>query len=98
MAVVTRQWIDAAREFILRLAADLPAIRRDLIHGSTSKIVDIASGISDPHNDGRCVLIVRFADGARIVYKPKYLRLDVAWRGLVERFNGAGAPIALKTV
>jgi type 2 lantibiotic biosynthesis protein LanM len=98
IAVTTRQWIDATREFILRLVGDLPAIRRDLINGSASKIVDIASGLSDPHNDGRRVLIVRFADGARIVYKPKDLQLDVAWRGLVERLNGAGAPIALKTV
>ena len=98
IAVMTRQWVDSTREFILRLASDLPAIRRDLIHGSASKVVNIASGLSDPHNDGRCVLIVRFADGAPIIYKPKDLRLDVAWRGLVERLNGAGAPIALKTV
>jgi type 2 lantibiotic biosynthesis protein LanM len=98
IAVMTRQWIDATREFVLRLAGDLPAIRRDLILGSASEVVNIASGFSDPHNDGRRVLIVRFADGARIVYKPKDLRLDVAWRGMVERLNGAGAPIALRTV
>jgi type 2 lantibiotic biosynthesis protein LanM len=98
IAVMTRQWIDATREFVLRLAGDLPAICRDLIRGSANKVVNIASGLSDPHNDGRCVLIVQFADGARIVYKPKDLQLDVAWRGLVERLNGASAPIALKTV
>src|SRR5262249_17051385 len=31
IAVLTRQWIDATREFIDRLAADLPAVRRELI-------------------------------------------------------------------
>jgi type 2 lantibiotic biosynthesis protein LanM len=99
IAVLTRQWIDATREFILRLAEDLPAIRRDLMPGSAAgKAVDIASGLSDPHNGGRCVLIVRFADATRVVYKPKDLQLDVAWRALVDRFNRTGAPVVLKTV
>jgi len=97
IAVLTRQWIDATREFIDRLAADLPEIRRELIKARRDgKIVEIRSGVSDPHNGGRCVSIVAFADGTRVVYKPKDLRLDVAWCELVERLNGAGAPIALK--
>jgi type 2 lantibiotic biosynthesis protein LanM len=58
--------------------------------------VEIRSGVSDPHNGGRCVSIVNFADGTNVVYKPKDLRLDVAWQELVERLNGAGAPIKLK--
>jgi class II lanthipeptide synthase len=99
IAVLTRQWIDATREFIDRLAADLPEIRRVLIKArGDAKIVEITSGISDPHNGGRCVTIVAFADGTRVVYKPKDLRLDLAWRELVERLNRAGAPIKLKTV
>jgi class II lanthipeptide synthase len=98
VAVLTRHWIDATREFVDRLAADLPAIRRELVKASApAKIVEIASGVSDPHNAGRAVMIVAFADGTRVVYKPKELRLDVAWRALVERLNSAGAPVALKT-
>jgi type 2 lantibiotic biosynthesis protein LanM len=98
VAVLTRQWIDATREFIDRLAADLPAIRRELVRAPTGvKIVAIRSGISDPHNGGRCVSIVTFADSTHVVYKPKDLRLDVAWRELVERLNGTGPPITLKT-
>jgi class II lanthipeptide synthase len=98
IAVLTRQWIDATREFVDRLAADLPEIRRELIKTPPgAKVVEITSGVSDPHNGGRCVSIVAFADGARVVYKPKDLRLDVAWRAMVERLNSAGAPVALKT-
>ncbi|HYQ05941.1 MAG TPA: type 2 lanthipeptide synthetase LanM family protein [Xanthobacteraceae bacterium] len=98
IAGLTRQWIDATEEFVLRLAADLPAIRGDLIQTSVAaKIVEITSGVSDPHNEGRSVLIVRFTDNARVVYKPKDLRVDLAWRDLVEGLNGAEAPIALKT-
>jgi type 2 lantibiotic biosynthesis protein LanM len=98
IAVLTRQWIDATREFIDRLAADLPAIRRELIKTPAgADIVEIKSGVSDPHNGGRCVNIVTFADDTRVVYKPKDLRLDEALSDLVERLNGARAPVALKT-
>ena len=98
IAVLTRQWIDATREFIDRLAADLPAIRRELTNASAgASIVKIRSGISDPHNGGRCVSIVSFADDTQVMYKPKDLRLDVAWRELVEQLNAAGAPVKLQT-
>jgi type 2 lantibiotic biosynthesis protein LanM len=97
IAVLTRQWIDVTREFVERLAADLPAMRRELIKApADAKIVAVTSSVSDPHNGGRCVSIVAFADGTRVVYKPKDLRLDVAWRAMVERLNGAGAPVTLK--
>ena len=54
--------------------------------------------LSDPHNGGHSVLIVTFDDGARVVYKPKDLRLDVVWHDLIERLNRADPPVALKAV
>lgn len=99
MACVTRHWIDTSSEFITRLDADLAAIRQDLLHGSTrSRITRIEGGLSDPHNLGRSVQIVHFEDGACVVYKPKDLRLDVAWHALIARLNLAGAPIELRAV
>jgi class II lanthipeptide synthase len=98
-AAVTRQWIDASREMVLRLDADLAAIRRDILHsGSAGRVAGFEGNLSDPHNNGRSVRIVSFEDGARVVYKPKDLRLDAAWHALVERLNGAQAPIELKAV
>jgi type 2 lantibiotic biosynthesis protein LanM len=97
MSVITRQWIDTTRELLLRLDADLPDIRRDILHSNKcERIVAIDGNLSDQHNSGRSVHIVRFADGTRIVYKPKDLRLDVAWHALVMRLNAAGSPIKLK--
>lgn len=99
LAVLTRQWIETAREFVMRLGADLPAVRRDLIGaGVGSRVAKIKGGLSDPHNDGRSVMIVRFDDGARVVYKPKDLRLDAAWHALVERLNRSVPPIDLQAV
>jgi type 2 lantibiotic biosynthesis protein LanM len=99
MAVLTRQWIDTSREFIGRLEADLPALRGDLLPPSAAnRVTRIEGDLSDPHNGGRSVLILRFEDGARLVYKPKDLRLDVAWYDLIAGLNGADAPVPLKAV
>ena len=99
LATLARQWLDTSREFVDRLAADLPTIRRDLLRaGADNRVVAIERDLSDPHNGGRSVHIVRFGDGASIVYKPKDLRLDVAWHRLIERLNRADPPVALKAV
>jgi type 2 lantibiotic biosynthesis protein LanM len=99
IAVLTRQWIDTAREFVRRLAADLPALRGNLLPSSTpSRVTKIEGDLSDPHNGGRSVLILSFEDGARLVYKPKDLRLDIAWHDLIASLNRAGAPVMLKAV
>ena len=99
LATITRQWIDTSREFVLRLDADLAAIRRDILHSSvTGPVAEISGDLSDPHNSGRSVQIVSFEDGSRVVYKPKDLRLDVAWHALVERLNRAKPPVELRAV
>ncbi len=99
LAVITRQWIETSRELVLRLSSDLPAIRSHLIESANDAlVVKIEGDISDPHNGGRSVQIVTFADGQCVVYKPKDLRLDVAWQKLVERLNHAKAPLDLKSV
>ena len=99
IATLTRQWIDAVHEFASRLDADLEAIRRDLRRrDSHSRVARIAGDLSDRHNGGRSVFIVTFEDGTRAVYKPKDLRLDVAWHDLIARLNESGPPLNLRAV
>lgn len=99
IATLTRQWIDSSGEFARRLGDDLQTLRRDFPQpGADTRVTDVEGGRSDRHNDGRSVLIVTFEDGARIVYKPKDLRLDVAFHGLIARLNGAAPPIELRAV
>lgn len=99
LATLVRQWIDTTGELIGRLAADLPAIRHELLRSDAGgRVAAIEAELSDPHNFGRSVQVVRFEDGTRVVYKPKDLRLDVAWHALIERLNGAGPPVTLKAV
>lgn len=99
IATVTRQWIDTTHEFVTRLDADLADLRRDILEcDAGNRAVSIEGDLSDPHNGGHSVLIVGFERGSRVVYKPKDLRLDVAWHALVERLNRSGAPVELKAV
>jgi type 2 lantibiotic biosynthesis protein LanM len=99
IALVTRQWIDTSREFVLRLDTDLTTIRREILRtNADSRVIGIENDLSDPHNGGRSVKIVSFEDGPRVVYKPKDLRLDAAWHALVARLNAAKPPIELKAV
>lgn len=94
---IARQWVDSSRELVMRLDADLEMIRRDLLRSSLANRVVSAEGrLSDPHNGGRSVRLVGFSDGCRVVYKPKDLRVDVAWHALIEGLNAEGAPVKLK--
>lgn len=99
LATITRQWIDVTRELVNRLDADLPAIRRDLLDSAVEhRVTSVAGDLSDPHNCGHSVRILEFEDGARVVYKPKDLRVDVALHALIDRLNNAEPPIELRAV
>src|ERR1039457_3578427 len=97
IASVTRQWIEATREFLTRLHTDLPRIREQLLCAPAESLVThVAGGLGDLHNFGRSVQLVHFADGSRILYKPKDLRLDALWASVVERLNASAPPIDLR--
>jgi type 2 lantibiotic biosynthesis protein LanM len=98
IAVLTRQWTDFIAEFVARLEADLDALRGRLLPDGAARVVRIGGDLSDRHNGGRSILILTFEDGARIVYKPKDLRLDVAWFDLLARLNSATPPVDLRAV
>jgi type 2 lantibiotic biosynthesis protein LanM len=93
------QWIDGTTELVERLDRDLPAIANAFFGGmSPGLVASIATDQSDPHCGGRCVSIVHFADGAKVVYKPKDLRVDIAWAELLQWLDRNGAPVPLRSV
>ncbi len=96
-ATLTRQWIDTNSEFLIRLAADKPIIYKEILQTDIYvNVIGIKKALSDQHNGGQSVLIVCFEDGSRVIYKPKDLRLDVAWYALLTRLNSRGPPVDLK--
>jgi type 2 lantibiotic biosynthesis protein LanM len=96
IASMTRQWLVTSRDFVVRIDADVSAIRHDILHTEAdSPVVRVVAGLSDQHRSGQQVLRVEFEDGQKVMYKPKDLRVDVAWHGMVERLN-TESPIALR--
>ena len=99
MAVVARQWLDATTEMMTRLDRDKGLLEGELLGGNAAgRVLRIEGDLSDPHNGGRTVKVLTFESGARVVYKPKDLRLDLAWHRLITRLDESDPPIDLRTV
>ena len=98
-AVVTGQWIIATGEFLRRLGEDHARIPSMLDDGGSvgdpGPVVDLALDISDPHDHGRQVIVLRMGNGARLVYKPRSLMAEAAWHGLARWCAAHDAPVRL---
>jgi type 2 lantibiotic biosynthesis protein LanM len=80
--------IAAAREFVERLVSDWAEIRGTLFGGhDPGALVDIDCRAGDPHKRGRSVVITKFASGARLVYKPRSLDVDMHFQELIAFLN-----------
>ena len=98
-ATIVRQWIETTAELITRLHADITQIRAIITHSAPDvKVHAVGGDLSDPHNFGHSVQILTFEDQTKLVYKPKDLRLDVAWCDLIVSFNISSPPVDLKPV
>ena len=96
LATQTDLFAAAVGEFLRRLAADLPAICVLWEIEDPGPVIEMRAGLSDPHRGGRQVFAVTFADGLRLVYKPKDLGIDVAYNAFLTWLNAAGAPVVLR--
>ena len=81
-------WVQFVREFLQRLQSDQTKLATCFDEGRTvGTVVAIASGVSDPHNGGRSVLILTLRSGTRIVYKPRSMEVDRLYFDLLGELN-----------
>jgi len=80
----------AARvEMLDRFAADRDRIVADLLDGvDPGAIIAVESGGGDSHGGGRAVCALRFADGSRLVYKPRTIDLHVRFNEMLGWLDG----------
>ncbi|WP_162641790.1 type 2 lanthipeptide synthetase LanM family protein [Streptosporangium sp. 'caverna'] len=97
LAQACDQAVEAYHELLVRLAEDRAEIVTSVLGGEDpGRLVEVhmGGGIGDLHQGGRAVGLLRFAGGARLVYKPRPLAVhrhvnDVI-RWLDERLPGYG--------
>lgn len=97
IGTIVHFWLEAAVEFIGGLTRDYPALCEWLGGGiALGKVSALQLDLSDPHRGGRTALILTFAAGPNLVYKPKDLRIDAAWAKFLDWLDKRGAPVSLK--
>ena len=88
VATATGLWIEATHEFLGRLHKDRRFLASEFNGGARLGILcGVQGGVSDPHRGGRSVLILQFAGGTRIVYKPRSMRIDRVFYELIRKLN-----------
>ncbi|MFJ2807928.1 type 2 lanthipeptide synthetase LanM [Kitasatospora sp. NPDC087271] len=80
------------------VAPNVHQVRRDIVAtllagADPGRLVAVERTTGDGHRRGRSVAVLRFADGTRVVYKPRSLRVHGRFNELVGWFNARlGAP------
>lgn len=83
VATAIIHWVAEMETFLSRMEGDAPEIARRFFDGrALPPVRSVLNSFSDPHRKGRTVKIVVYEDGRKIVYKPRSLAIDVAWREL----------------
>ena len=92
------QWVRFSLEFVGQLFTDWNLLCGTFKLRGDEALVELMGGAGDRHADGRCVLLLRFKSGTRLVYKPKSLAAEVRFQELLEWCNKRGASPALRTL
>ncbi|MFF4647135.1 type 2 lanthipeptide synthetase LanM family protein [Streptomyces sp. NPDC001389] len=92
---------DAVVEALERLADDHALLTAGLLAGpggAPGPLVGLEPGAGDGHRGGRSVMLLRFADGTRLVYKPRPLAVHRHFNDLVAWFNALPGAVGLRTL
>lgn len=90
---------EATVEILAHLAADWPAIVERFFGGrDPGPLTALDGGAGDRHRRGRAVRLLTFASGARLVYKPRSLRVEAHFQELLSWVNASGGHPELRTL
>ena len=99
LASCADQAVSFGLEVFRHLAVDWTKIREAFSpERDPGPVVAMETGAGDPHRQGRAVVILQFASGLKVVYKPKALAVDVHFQELVTWLNTRGLTPPLRTL
>lgn len=88
--------IEAGVELLERLTVDWPRLCHELLGPAPGQLTAIEP-VGDPHDGGRRVTRLEFAEGATLVYKPRPVAADRAWKSLLDWLTDAGFGLPFRT-
>ncbi|HEY4563756.1 MAG TPA: type 2 lanthipeptide synthetase LanM, partial [Thermoanaerobaculia bacterium] len=93
LAEALERWTAVSTEVLARLCADWRDLRATFWQGEDPGLLRaVSGGAGDSHAGGRAVRVLRFETGARVVYKPRPMGVDVRFGELLSWLNERGAP------
>lgn len=98
LAAINR-WVENSVEFIQHLCHDWRDIHNHFQPvNNPGKLIKIKRGAGDSHNNGKSVIILTFASGWQLVYKPRALAVDEHFQNLLLWLNQKGFQPAFRTL
>ncbi len=80
-------WLAFSLELLGRMSSDWPRILKAFGPEADPGVLVGVEDTGDTHKEGRCVLILKFASGWRLVYKPRSMSVDVHFQALLDWSN-----------
>ncbi|MFF8911123.1 type 2 lanthipeptide synthetase LanM [Streptomyces olivaceoviridis] len=98
LARTCRHTARSGAELLARLAADRPRLTDDLFGGrDPGRLTAVELGLGDLHQRGRSVAVLRFADGAGAVYKPRPVDQHALLDRMARWLDGRAPELGLRT-
>ncbi len=92
-------WVKNTVLLLERLEADQKILKDKLGYSQPlGQIAEFETDLSDPHNDGKTVAILRFTNGFRVVYKPRSVEMAAAFNLILDWLNAKAPEIRLKKI
>ncbi|MCP2331182.1 type 2 lantibiotic biosynthesis protein LanM [Actinoalloteichus cyanogriseus DSM 43889] len=99
LAQTITQDAQSAAELVGRYLRDRAAIVATLLGGTDpGPLVRVTPGMGDRHRGGRTVAVLHFADGRRIVHKPRPVDLSLRFTRLVDWVDARVPDLGLRAV
>ena len=100
---VCLDWRHANEKLLRRIDAETTPLQRLFGVDPSMVLAGIHQGLSDPHNHGQVVSILRFTSGdgtstVRVVYKPKDMGVDRVYQQALEHLNGVSPLSPLRSL
>jgi type 2 lantibiotic biosynthesis protein LanM len=93
------RWVAVRLELMERLAADWESLRALFSPGADpGALLEVKTGLGDPHRGNQSVTLFRFESGLRLIYKPKSLAVEKAFQNLLDWTASRGFEPAFRTL